>query len=247
MTWIDVRDQLARSSTVPQTVRNASNFAVIHYNGSSVLVDRDGNNIWRGDMALLKADARYHVYTQGWDGLSYTYAIGRETNVDGTAKAYQCRDYNARLAHSGNTLMNNEAFAFLLITGDGDLIPDRIFSKLQERLNAIGIERRYVLGHQESPRTTACPGAIAMRFITRQRAAVKQAIVGVKVKYNANIRDESNTLSAIVGYAKPGDTFSGNWILGKPVKGDCLWLQIPNDRYIHASALNAASYKKVWN
>lgn len=247
MSWIDVRDQLARSSTVPQVNRTEHNFAVVHYNGPSVLKDRHGRDIWRGDLSLLKADARYHVYTQGWDGLSYTYAIGREQNSDGTAKAYQCRDWNAKLAHSGNTIMNNEAFALLLITGDGDSIPDRMFSKLQERLNAIGIERRYVLGHQESPRTTACPGAIIMRWLKRQRDAVIQPVVGVKVKYNANIRDESNVLSALVGSSKAGATHSGNWVLGKPVKGDCLWLQISGDRYIHASALDTRSYQKVWN
>lgn len=240
MPWIDVRGQLARSTTVPQVNRTETNFAVIHYNGPSVMRG------WNGDLALLKADARYHVYTQGWDGLSYTYAIGREMD-NGEAKAYQCRDWNAKLAHAGNTLMNNEAFAILMITGDGDTVSDAMFSKLHERLNAIGIERRYTLGHQESPRTTACPGAIVMRNIYARRAEVKQPAVGVKVKYNANIRDESNTLSAIVGYAKPGNTFSGNWILGKPVKGDCLWLQIPNDRYIHASALDTRSYQKVWH
>lgn len=247
MSWIDVRNQLARSATVPQVNRVAHNFAVVHYNGPSVLRDNAGRNIWRGDLALLKADARYHVYTQGWDGLSYTYAIGREQNSDGSAKAYQCRDWMAKLAHSGNTLMNNEAFAFLIITGDGDPVPNYIFEKLQERLNAIGIERRYVLGHQESPRTTACPGAIIMRHIYAKRAEVVQPVIGVKVKYTANIRDESNTLSAIVGKASIGQTFSGEWILGKPVKGDCLWLRISGDRYIHASALDTRSYRSVWN
>jgi hypothetical protein len=242
--WIDVRNQLARSSTVPQVNRVEHNFAVIHYNGPAVL-NADGSYV--GDLALLKADARYHVYTQGWDGLSYTYAIGREQNSDGTAKAYQCRDWNAKLAHSGNTLMNNEAFAIFVATGDSDPVPSYMLSKLQERLNAIGIERRYVLGHQESPRTTACPGAIIMRHIYAKRAEVQQHNTGVKVKYVANIRDESNTLSAIVGKANPGATFTGEWILGKPVKGDSLWLRISGDRYIHASALDTRSYQKVWN
>jgi hypothetical protein len=242
MSWIDVRSQLARSSTVPQVSRSVTNFAVIHYNGPSVLKNAQGQNIWNGDLALLKADARFHVNVRGWDGLSYTYAIGREKTNTGQAKAYQCRDWSAKLAHAGNSLMNDEAFAFFMVTGDSDLVPDYMFKTLQERLYAVGIERRYWLGHQESPRSTSCPGAPIMRWLKSKRDEIIRRAVGVKVKYNANIRDESSVLSAVVGSSPAGATWSGEWCLGKPVKGDSLWLRISGDRYIHASALDARNY-----
>lgn len=229
---IDVRAQLKRSATVPQTTRKATNFAVVHWNGPSVFY----NGVYPGDIPLLKADANWHVDHNGWDGLAYTYAIGR------TGNEYQTRDWNARLSHAGNALMNNEAFSVLMITGDGDQISQVMFDALLRRLRAIGIERRYWLGHQESPRSTSCPGALIMRWIKAKRSEVRVPTTDVKVLYPATVRDEASTLSAKLGSRMPTELVSGNWVLGQPVKGDSLWLELKGDQFIHASALDTRSY-----
>lgn len=222
--------QLKRSATVPQTFREKTRFAVIHWNGPSV---RNAE-----DITVLKNDAIWHVDHNGWDGLAYHYGIGR------TGKEYQCRLWNTKLPHSGNTLMNNEAFSILVITGDGDPISTEQYNSLYHRLSAIGIERRYWLGHQEAPRTTACPGALLMRWLWDKRNEVRQP-ASTELLYNANVRDEASQLSQLLGPLEKGRKVNGWWRLGKPVKGDSLWFELNGDRYIHASALNTNSYVSI--
>lgn len=230
---LDIRANLKRSLTVPQTTRKASRFAVVHWGGLSVFK----NGIYPGDIATLKEYANWHVNNNGWDGLSYTYAIGR------MAQAYQCRDWNAKLAHAGNTLMNNEGFSVLVITGDGDPVSELMLDALLHRLRSTGIERRYWLGHQESPRSTACPGALLLRWLKARRAEVRiPSEQEVRVFHTATVRDEFSTLSAKLGSRVPDEIVCGTWVLGQPVKGDSLWLELKGDQFIHASALDTRSY-----
>lgn len=228
----DVRALLLRSATVPEVYRKATRFAVVHWNGASVV---QGN--YPGDLAVLQADARWHVNNNGWDGLAYHYGIGR------TGKEYQCRTWTAKLPHSGNSLMNDEAFSVLVITGEGDPISPEQYAGLLRRLRSLGINRRYWLGHREAPRSTSCPGALLMRWLTARRNEVRLPTSNVKVKYVANVRDEPSTLSYKLGELAVGTSLNGHWRLGQPVKGDSLWLELSGDRYVHASALDTASYR----
>lgn len=229
----DVRALLMRSFTIPQKYRAKTNFAVLHWNGPSVMY----KGAYPGDLNILQADARWHVINNGWDGLAYHYAVGRE------GQQYQCRDWTAKLPHSGNSLMNDEAFSVLAITGDGDPISSKQYDILYERLKSTGISRRFWLGHQEAPRSTACPGALLMRWLWNLRHEVNvQSEEEVKILFAANVRDEYSTLSAKLGTRFPGETVSGIWRLGNPVKGDSLWLELKGDQYIHASALDTRSY-----
>lgn len=227
----DVRALLLRSTTVPETYRKNTRFAVLHWNGPSVT--KGG---YPGDLPLLKADARWHVQNNGWDGLAYHYALGRDGNQ------YQCRTWTARLPHSGNSLMNDEAFSILAITGDGDPISDKQYAAILDRFRKTGIERRFWLGHQESPRSTSCPGALLMRWLKARRKEVRVAASNVKVIYPAIVRDEYSTLSLKLGTKAPNDLLSGFWVLGQPVKGDALWLEMSGDRYVHASALESRGF-----
>lgn len=230
----DVRAQLKRSDTVPETFREKTNFAVLHWNGSSVFY----NSQYPGDINILKADARWHVNNNGWDGLAYHYAAGR------SGKEYQCRTWTARLSHSGNTLMNNEAFSILCITGDGDPISDLQYKSVLNRLRSTGINRRYWLGHKESPRTTSCPGALLIRWLDNLRKEVKIQ-VSTKALYLGTIRDEPSILSYKLGQVEANQPVTGHWVLGQPIKGDSLWLMLSGDRYIHASSLDSRSYNYV--
>ena len=56
------------------------------------------------------------------------------------------------------------------------------------------------------------------------------------------MRDEATTLSAKLGSRFPGEIVTGTWVLGQPVKGDSLWLELRGDQFIHASALDTRSY-----
>lgn len=231
---LDVRAQLVRSTIVPETYRKLTNFTVLHWNGPSVMY----NTTYPGDINILKADARWHVQNNRWDGLAYHYAVGR------TGTEYQCRTWTAKLPHSGNSLMNDQAFSVLCITGDGDEISDLQYASVLNRLRATGLNRRFWLGHKEAPRTTACPGALLMRWLTELRKEVHIQTT-TKSIYLATVRDEPSSLSAKLGIIDPGMTLTGYWVLGQPVKGDALWLQLSGDKYVHASALDTRSYAYV--
>lgn len=242
---IDIRAKLLYKNYTPAGVgidrkkRSTTRYSVIHWAGDPV--PRNENGAYIGDIATLQSYARWHVQHHGWDGLSYHYAIGR------SGLEYQCRNWNTELYHAGHKTFNEEAFSVLVVTGDGDTITQEMYASLYRRLVAIGIDRRFWLGHQEAPRTTACPGAYLMRWLNSKRNEVRQQVANVRVLYNANIRDEPSVLSANVGSMLAGQTIvNGVWRLGKPVGGDSLWLEIAGDRYIHASALNTSSYVKVW-
>lgn len=245
----DIRNQLIRSKTVPQVLRPVTRNVTLHWNGDSI-----GD---ASDIDLLKSDARYHVFTKGWDGISYHYGVGRELEADTTrTRIYRNRDYNAKLAHSGVTQGNNESLSVLVLTGDGDKIAPEQYAGLYELLKTLDIQPRYILGHQEWPRSTACPGALINRWVAQFRTHfsdghLSEVAVTVPV---ANIRDESNVLSLKLGVTTAGKRLVGRWVLGKPVKGDCLWLECrgiapDNDalQYVHGSALDSSSYsKRVW-
>lgn len=228
----DIRALLLRSNTVEEQTRLKTNFAVLHWQGPTVFY----KGSYPGDLKTLQADARWHVQNNGWDGLAYHYAVGR------TGKEYQCRNWTAKLPHSGNSLMNAEAFSVLCITGDGDPISSLQYDGVLRRLRATGITKRYWLGHQEAPRSTACPGALLMRWLRAQRNQVRQYAANVKVKYNAVVRDEPSVLSYKLGTKLVGELITGYWRLGQPVKGDSLWFELPGDKYIHSSALDTRSY-----
>lgn len=225
----DIKSQLARNTNSPyfNTSRNRTGFLTIHWNGPYISPSTS-------DLGFLRGAANYHVNTHGWDGLAYHYAIGR----DGTI--YRCRDYWAKLPHSGVNLGNNESLAVIVIAGDGNTIPSAQYSGLSELIRLLQIPARYILGHQEWPRSTSCPGAQLMRWLNNYRGTWSNPDYTAKTVFNANVRDEPSVLSDNVGSISAGKNLEGKWVLGKPVKGDSLWFQIKNTtNYIHASALDS--------
>ncbi len=220
----DIRALLARSTKVPQVNRRVSNYVMIHYNGPAFIA---------ADVEQIKADARFHVNTRGWDGLAYHYAVGR----DGTL--YQCRDFIARLNHSGVPQFNSESLAVLVLTGEGMSLPALQVAGLEELLKILGKAPRYVLTHQEAPRLTACPGALLTRWINSvYRPKHSGAPVTAKTIVEANVRDEPNVLSHRVRSLPSGTLVTGTVKLGKPYKGDSLWVNLAGTSdYVHASVV----------
>lgn len=222
---------LTRSTKEPERYMSGpARFVMVHWNGPSVLT-----NGYAGDIRQLQIDADWHVNHNGWDGLSYHYAIGR------TGQEYQCRYYHTSLWHSGIKLFNDWAWAVHVITGEGDPISPEQFEGLRRRLNALGINRRYWLGHREGPKLTKCPGPLLERWLWNERMKVRQP-AKTKVRFQANVRDMADVDSHLLGQLEPGREINGWWRLGKPWKGDSLWFELNGDRYIHASALYTTSY-----
>lgn len=223
-TLIDVRDQLLRSTTVPQVSRQKTKFVTVHYNGPSIH--------GASDLALLKADARFHVNTRGWDGLAYHYAAGQ------TGAQYQCRDHIARLNHSGVPQGNSESLSVLTITGEGDPLPDVQVAALENIIVQLKINPRWVLGHKEWPRLTACPGAKLTRWLATYRSRYSAAGETQTIT-SANVRDEPSTLSHLIRTEKVGTAHKGIWMLGFPFKGDSLWFNILGTTdYLHGSVVD---------
>jgi len=109
-----------------------------------------------------------------------------------------------------------------------------------------------VLGHQEWPRATACPGALINRWLRAFRTKHSDAGPNtVKAFLAGVIRDEPDPLSLALGQLMPGAQLFGRWMLGKPVRGDSLWFEgtgwaNDNDpqQYVHGSSLDTATYAK---
>lgn len=229
---IDVRKDLLRSKKVPQTNRSVTKFLTVHYNGPSVGT--------LADIKLLQADARFHVNTRNWDGLSYHYAVGR------AGATYQCRDWAARLAHSGVPQGNSESLAVLVIHGEGDPLPSIQIAGLEAIIKQLGINPRWILGHQEWPRLTACPGALLRRWLASYRTRFTQVGETKTLGAGTNVRDEADILSAIVRREPAGVKHKGIWMLGKPYKGDSLWFNVlGTSDYIHGSVVDRSS-APVW-
>lgn len=212
-----------RSSKVRQVNRTVTKALTVHWNGPGFKAQ---------DLDQLKGDARFHVETRGWDGLSYHYGVGRDGQI------YHCRDGIARLNHAGIAQGNNESLSVLVLTGEGMIIPPAQYSALEGLIQTLRMQPRYVLGHQEWPRLTACPGPLLLRWLTSYRA--KHVTPGSAITItNANVRDEASVLSHKVKELPTGSRVTGAWVLGKPFKGDCQWFKIGSD-YIHASVLRSA-------
>lgn len=216
----DVRAQLMRSKTVAQVNRKVTKSLTVHWNGPAFVAS---------DLDQLKGDARFHVQTRGWDGLSYHYGVGRD------GQQYWCRDKIARLNHAGVAQGNSESLSVLVLTGEGMNIHSIQFKSLEDLIVTLGVPPRWVLGHQEWPRLTACPGPLLLRWLTAYRSRYRAAGTATTL-YTTNVRDEASVLSHLIRQLKPGTQVTGTWMLGKPFKGDALWLQTGND-YIHASVL----------
>jgi hypothetical protein len=219
----DIRAQLMRSKTVPQVNRTVTKSLTVHWNGPGFTAP---------DLVQLQGDARFHVQTRGWDGLSYHYGVGRDAQI------YWCRDAIARLNHAGVAQGNSESLSVLVLTGEGMSIPSVQISALESLIVTLKMQPRYVLGHQEWPRLTACPGPLLLRWLTSYRARYITAGSAYTIT-NANVRDEASVLSHKVKELPMGTRVTGNWVLGKPFKGDCQWFRIGTD-YIHASTLRVA-------
>lgn len=218
---IDIRSELMRNKEIPQVYRRVTRNLTVHWNGPA----------FKGtDFNQLKGDAKFHVQTRGWDGLSYHFGVGR----DGTQ--YWCRDKAARLNHAGVAQGNSDSYAVLVLTGEGMPIPQAQLASLEQLILSLNIHPRYVLGHQEWPRLTACPGPLLLRWLTRYRNRFT-AVGTATTIVNANIRDEASVLSHKQGEIPVNTPVHGTWILGKPYKGDSLWLQLASGDFVHASTL----------
>lgn len=226
---IDIRSQLLRSKTVAQVNRSVTKFVTLHWNGPAVVEE----------VAQLHADAKWHVNHNGWDGLAYHYAVGA------SGKVYRTRDYSARLNHSGVPQGNSESLSVLVVIGEGQVGTSAQFNSLRDLLSMLSISPRYVLGHRFWPRATACPGPIVTRWLRDWQQAHHGPTVNTRtIVASANVRDEADVLSHVVRKTgKVGEVVHGQWVLGNWVKGDGLWLKLPDNNYIHGSVLDTSSYK----
>lgn len=220
----DIRRELVRSKTVRQVNSKKTGLLTVHWNGPST-------KRFKTDLAVFKNDADWHVNNNGWDGVSYHFGVGRDGHV------YQLRDIEARLNHAGVKYANDQAISVQLTVGEGDPVSQAQFAGLLQLINHLNVQPRHVFGHRESPRSTACPGALIMRWIYDYRKQNSGHLVSLTTKYNANIRDEPSVLSHKVSSGKAGQRYSLIETLGLPVQGDCLWYNISGTSdYIHASA-----------
>lgn len=222
---IDLRERYNKRGSWPKSKKTGK--YVLHYNGPST-------KKFRTDIAVFDNDYAWHIGEppngQGWVGIAYHYGVGRDGNI------YQLNDEVERLNHAGVPWANDEAIAVQLTVGEGDLVSDRQLNALAQFLEQKKVKPRFLSTHREAPRTTACPGAIIQRWVDNYRTVNSGARFEGVTKFTGNVRDEANVLSHLVRQVGAGIRVKGVQILGKPVRGDSLWIQLDGTTdFIHAS------------
>lgn len=222
---IDLRERYNKRGAWPKSRKTGK--YVLHYNGPST-------QRFKTDLAVFDNDYSWHIGTppngQGWVGIAYHYGIGRDGLI------YWLNDDEERLNHAGVPWANDEAIAVQLTVGEGDLVGQKQWDALSELLELKKVKPRFLSTHQEAPRTTSCPGAVIQRWVSQYRQINSgQPFEGV-TKFSGHVRDEANVLSHLVRGIGAGVRVRGTQILGKPVRGDSLWIKVEGSTdFIHAS------------
>ena len=157
MLIVDVRDQLLRARNPDGSLYSYGRYGpkiglAGHWNGGPVprtLLP----------IEVLEADARFHVETRGWDGISYHGAI------DWTGVFYLCRDDDAVLASTGSELGNEAYYQVQLMYGEGqEPTPMMLatFAELCRKYNGIVNPHKWF-----SP--TQCPGPFLTNWISDRK------------------------------------------------------------------------------
>ncbi|WP_020616152.1 N-acetylmuramoyl-L-alanine amidase [Paenibacillus daejeonensis] len=181
-----------------------------------------------------EAFARYHVTTNNWAGIGYTYVIGQ----DGTV--YQCMDWTQVGAHVGNS--NKHALGICLV---GDFRTQKpTAAQYQAAINLVWYlqsripSAKDIKGHSEYPgyASKACPVIDMAKFRADVAAPVAVApqypaarvLVNAKAVANgllidnrafAPLRAAGEAAGAVVGWDNKTKTASIN---GKPVYGQLI-------------------------
>lgn len=154
---IDVRDQLLRAD-FSYGKRGPNTSITLHWNGGPIAPEAD-------PLAVLQADAIFHVRKRGWDGISYHRAYWR----DGTC--FVTRDWDDTLAASGDGMGNADSSHWQLMIGTGQSPTPEMLAAvsrdLRAELTAAPLE---VYPHRYWSSTT-CPGDELAAWIDRQLAA----------------------------------------------------------------------------
>lgn len=222
---IDLRARYNKKGAWPISKKNGT--YVLHYNGPSTAK-------FATDLAVIDNDYAWHTGTppngHGWVGVAYHYAIGRDGQV------YWLNDESERLNHAGVPWANDRAIAVQLTVGEGDRVSQQQFNALAQFLELKKVKPRFLSTHREAPRTTACPGALIQRWVEDYRKINSGARFEGVTKFSGNVRDEASVLSHLVRPIAAGMRVKGVQVLGKPVQGDSLWIQLDGSTdFIHAS------------
>jgi hypothetical protein len=130
----------------------------IHYNGPPV-----SPAVLAGDYqsvaAFLRATQRYHMQTNGWPDIAYSWA------VDSVGRIWELRGWGTAGAHTMDWNWKSHA-VFLCLGGDQAPTPEQLAAcreLIAEHNEKYGIG--FVKGHQEAPNSTSCPGPKVMELI----------------------------------------------------------------------------------
>ena len=241
LTITDVRGELKRASFTYKD-RAATTALTLHWNGPAVAIP---------DLALLKADARFHVDTRGWDGLSYHYAVGQ------SGEAYLCRDPQTQLAHSGTRAGNDFSLAVLAIIGEGQEPSPAMLDTLSrlgtELADGWGFGYHRFVTHAEWGRATSCCGSRLTSWLRGWRAERTGLSSDTGVPFHlwalpgARIRDEPTTSSAeltkLIGGAP---VLVVGKVSGQVVVGSSLWYRVVagsvnGTGFMHSSVLRGGA------
>ena len=139
----------------------------VHYNGPALSAAAVAGDE-QAELAALRAAEQFHLYTRGWRGLAYGWAIGN------TGTVYRARGWNRYGAHLGDydmdgILENDEGIPVFFILGEGQSPSPaalEAFAELHARLEQ---DNRSdgdleVLGHRDT-QSTSCPGEILYQWL----------------------------------------------------------------------------------
>lgn len=184
MKVIDIRDQLERAA-FSYGKRGPNTMIVIHWNGGPVAAQSD-------PVEVLKADARFHVQTRGWDGISYHRAYWR----DGTC--YITRDWDDTLAASGDEMGNADGSHWQLMIGTGQSPTPEMLAAVARDIRAeLAAAPLEVKPHRDLS-ATACPGDELARWVKdRGWEQVPNEDAVPRAEFEAYKREVAQTFEAL--------------------------------------------------
>jgi N-acetylmuramoyl-L-alanine amidase len=166
----------------------------LHYNGPAV-----SNNVYAGDYAgvcgFLRGIQNYHMDTQGWPDVAYSFA------ADSMGRLYRLRGWNVAQAATLN--WNWQSHSVLLVLG-GEQQPTApmigaVNTVIREAIRLYGPQT--VLGHQQAPNSTSCPGGPVMRLIGQ---GVFNGALNPEPEPEPEIEIEDDDMSKVVVDVRPG-------------------------------------------
>lgn len=128
----------------------------VHYEGGGKLTGRPHSQC----AGRVRAIERFHVETNGWAGIAYTYLVCEHGYV------YEGRGLGHRTAANGTTASNQNYYAVCALIGDKDPATDTLTTAMRDAIDYLRAHGAgsSIKGHRQFL-STSCPGTALYAWV----------------------------------------------------------------------------------